>query len=84
MTDIAVKTSLLPESDYLQFADIGKRAAANQRSQGKGPPFVRVGKKIYYPLEGICDLIAKNTVTPKSAPTLIHGRRRIHSRTSAA
>ncbi len=75
MKDLAADHGLIPESDVMHLRGIAKRTLSNERSQGGGPPFVRLGKKVYYPLDGLRDYIAKNTVTPSSAPTLISPRK---------
>jgi hypothetical protein len=76
MIDIAAEAGLIPESDYLAFAKIGKRTAANQRSDGTSPPFVRVGKKIFYSRKGILEYLAARAVTHDNNATLVDAPRR--------
>lgn len=80
MTDLAADFGLVSEADAMHFRGVAKRTLSNERAQGKGPPFVRVGKKIYYPLDGLREYVAKNTITPVHSATLIHGRRRVRVR----
>jgi hypothetical protein len=51
------------------------RTLANWRYLGIGPPFVRVGKYIEYPIRGLKKWRDAMTVTPARAATLIHGQR---------
>ena len=52
-------------------------ALRNERAKGDGPPWIRFGKTVLYPLDGLREYLAANTVTPeRSPPTLIHGKPR--------
>ena len=42
--------------------------AARQRSEGAGPPYYRLGARIYYPLKELREYLAKRLVTPLSEP----------------
>jgi hypothetical protein len=74
--DFVADAGLITEGEYLAFTKISRRAAANQRSQGKAPPFVRIGRQIYYKRDGLLQWIKQKTVMPASAGTLIDGRKR--------
>lgn len=67
----------MPEEAYAKFRDVQVAALRNERAHGKGPPYTKVGRKIYYSVEGIRKYHAAHTVTPgASKSTLIDGVRR--------
>lgn len=76
MKELADTFGLATEAEANALLGINKRTAANHRSQGLGPPFVKLGKTIYYPVEGLRDYAAKRTVTPTPQPTLSTGSAR--------
>lgn len=39
----------------------------NQRAQGKGPPFIKIGSKVLYPLDEIERFEQANKITPAAA-----------------
>lgn len=49
----------MSEPDFLSSKELAKRwrlahqTLANWRHAGKGPPFIRVGGRVLYPIEGI-------------------------------
>lgn len=61
---------LVSEADYAKFRGKKLSSVRNERSKGEGPPFVKMGGVIKYPLAGIKAFIAANTVTPRHTPTL--------------
>jgi hypothetical protein len=78
---------LISEADYAAF--IGKTLASvrNERSAGRGPPFVRLTRTtIKYHLAAVKALVQSRTVTPLAEPTMIDARplRRRARRQSAA
>ena len=40
---------------------------ANMRSAGVGPPFIKIGSNVRYPLSGIEEYERKNTIDPGAA-----------------
>jgi hypothetical protein len=75
MSDIASDMDLIPVDEYLAFTKIARGTAANQRSRGFGPPWCKIGGKIFYSRAGLKAFIKANTVHPKAAKTLTSGRR---------
>jgi hypothetical protein len=49
-----------------------ERAKANY----KGPPYQRIGRKVFYPIDKLRAFLAAATVTQSRTPTLIDGKRR--------
>lgn len=69
----------------LDMADVNEVAALqnmtvdslrNQRNRGEGPPYTRIGSKVFYPLKSLRKYIAAQTITPKKTPTLVDGARK--------
>ena len=62
----------MSERAYLTSKELADRwrlsdqTLANWRSAGKGPPFVRVGSRVLYPIEGIeaCEKLASDWTIP--------------------
>jgi hypothetical protein len=55
--------------------DCTQGTLANWRSKGKGPPWVEIAGRIYYPDEGTRRYLAARVVEPeKLPPTLIQNR----------
>jgi hypothetical protein len=82
--DLQKRFDLVPESAFAALRGVDFRALSNERSQGKGPTFLRVGRQIFYPLKEIEKYLAACTVKPTRTPTLIDGvsRRRKSSATA--
>ena len=51
--DIRKDLSLYTEEEYLAFRGITRQAARNERSRGKGPKFIRAGRKVYYSRDAV-------------------------------
>jgi hypothetical protein len=59
---------------YLSSAELATRwrlnaqTLANWRHAGKGPPFIRVGSRVLYPIEGIeaCEKLASDWTDPNN------------------
>jgi hypothetical protein len=45
----------VPEEEYCKELDVSDRKARQDRQRGIGPPFVRIGRKIYYSRNGILE-----------------------------
>jgi hypothetical protein len=41
-----------PEDEIAEARGVGKRTLRAERQRGDGPPFVKMGKQILYPIEG--------------------------------
>lgn len=74
--NIVDELNLHPEAVVAQLRNVTRRTLANERSSGKGPPYVRLGRKIFYPKDGLKKFLAATTITPSRAPTLIDGKPR--------
>jgi hypothetical protein len=42
----------LPEDQIAEKRRVSKRTLRSERQRGDGPPYVKLGKQIYYPLDG--------------------------------
>ena len=58
-----------PDHDYLTSKELATRwrlsnqTLANWRHAGKGPPFIRVGARVLYPVDGINDFEQSESLT---------------------
>lgn len=66
---------LISEEEYAAFRGWILQSVRNERSLGKGPPFVKLGNTIKYFREGVKKFVAANTVTPERQPTFTEQRR---------
>jgi hypothetical protein len=73
--DLKTELGLIAESDLAELRDVQVSRLRNERSQGGGPPFTRIGKTVFYPIKGLRDYLAKQAVVPSRAATLIDGKR---------
>jgi hypothetical protein len=55
---------------------MAKGSLRNERARGDGPPFQRIGKKVFYPLKSLRKFLEDSTVTPSRASTLIDSKPR--------
>ena len=70
--ELKAKLAMFDEDDVLALRNLkSKQTLQNERSSGKGPPYVRIGNSIFYPIAKFKAYIAKNTVTPKRTATMI-------------
>lgn len=65
MNDIVQGIWLTPEQTATQLS-LSSRTLANWRAEGKGPTFVRLGRRIRYPRTEIERFVAKATVHIRS------------------
>jgi hypothetical protein len=70
------RLGLLEQSEVAALLTMTIPSLRNQRARNQGPPFTRICRKVFYPVEGLRQYFAAATVTPKPAPTLIDGKRR--------
>jgi hypothetical protein len=75
---------LISEEQYAAFVRKKISSVRNERSAGEGPPFVKLGKTIKYPLDGVRKHVVAKTVNPAGEPTLTDARRRRASRQHSA
>ncbi|MGO8858973.1 MAG: hypothetical protein ACLQO1_25240 [Steroidobacteraceae bacterium] len=71
--DIKRLLDLIDDHEFALLRGIGIGALANERSHGKGPPYQKTGRKIFYPLAEVRKFLTASTVHPVNAPTLIDG-----------
>jgi hypothetical protein len=77
--DLQKRCDLVDETEFALLRGVKVSALRNERSRNQGPPFVPVGRKIYYPFTGVKAYLEARTVRPATTPTLIHGNRRRRS-----
>jgi hypothetical protein len=71
--DLIQHFRLVAEEKFAALRRTKISALQNERALGNGPPFVRVGRAVYYSLGEIEKYLAACTVKPSRAPTLIDG-----------
>jgi hypothetical protein len=84
--DLKTKLGLIEESEVAAMRDMTIPSLRNERAKGKGPPYQRIGRKVFYPLDKLRAHLAAATITPSCAPSLIDGdrkRRQIQAKTAA-
>lgn len=54
----------LPEDQIAEKRKVSKRTLRSERQRGEGPPYVKDGKRIYYPLDGFRDWLKARTHQP--------------------
>jgi hypothetical protein len=75
-TELKAQLGLLDEAEVCALLNMKLVSLRNQRHRDQGPPWTRLGREVFYPIEKMRAYIAAQTVTPSSAPTLIDGKRR--------
>jgi hypothetical protein len=73
LADLKKRFDLIEEPAFAALRDVDNRALSNERSQGKGPAYMRVGRKIYYPAAEIKKYLDGCLVKQTRKPTLIDG-----------
>jgi hypothetical protein len=74
--DLKSRFEVAEETDVAALFKMTLPSLRNQRAKGLGPPYQRVGRKVFYPIAALKKYMAAQTVTPKRAPTLIDGARK--------
>jgi hypothetical protein len=84
--DLKIQLGLVAEADVAALQDMTIASLRNQRAREPytGPPYQRVGKKIFYPLDQLKKYLAASTVTPSRSRTLIDGDGKRGARSGAA
>lgn len=62
------------EIDYATFRRVKISTLRNERCRGLGPPFVRIGRQVCYPIKATSDFHAGQVITRKR-PTAAGSRR---------
>jgi hypothetical protein len=83
-SDVPLKDrlGLISESEFAALRRVKISALWNERSLGKGPTFLRVGRAIYYPIKEIEKYLAGCTVKPARAMSTIVGVPSRHGKSS--
>jgi hypothetical protein len=71
--DLKAHLGLAEESDVAALRGMSIPSLRNERARGKGPPYQRIGRKVFYPLDNLRKYLAAATVTPRRSPTLVDG-----------
>lgn len=82
--DLKNTLGLIEETEVASLLEMTLPSLRNQRARNQGPPFVRMGRKVFYPLDKLRAYLAASTVTPNRTPTLIDGDRKRRSKSGAA
>jgi hypothetical protein len=82
----ALKATLgvLEESEVAALLNLTLPSLRNRRARHEGPPFQKIGKKVFYPLDKLRAYLKAATVTPKRAPSLLDGNRKSKRRARSA
>lgn len=81
-TQLDEQFGLIDEVDYAAFLKKTLPSLRNDRSAGKGPPYVKIGNKVWYRRADVLAFVSASLVQPRPAPTMINGRparRRAHT-----
>jgi hypothetical protein len=82
--DLKTQLGLIHESEVAAFRGLKIISLRNERARGKGPPYQRIGKKVFYPFDELKRFMAASTVKPTAKSTLIDGNRQRSPRTELA
>jgi hypothetical protein len=63
-------------AELANFRRVGEKTLANERAKGEGPPYIKAGRTILYPLDELREWMVANTVHPAPTPTLADAPRR--------
>jgi hypothetical protein len=74
--DLAAELDLVTEEAVAVLRDVTIPALRNERSKGIGPPFVRLGREVYYLKSGLIALVRASTIMPRETATLVDGKHR--------
>jgi predicted DNA-binding transcriptional regulator AlpA len=82
---LADELGLVDEHAVAALRGIKIQSLRNERSDGRGPRYVKLGARVMYELSAVREYVAQHTVDPRSAaPTLIDGPPRRRARQAAA
>lgn len=84
LKELKERLGLLEETEVAALLAMTIPSLRNQRARNQGPPFTRLGRRVFYPIRDLQAFLAKSTVRPKSAPSLIDGKRRRERRAATA
>lgn len=78
--DLKTQLGLVEESEVAALREMTIASLRNERAKGKGPPYQRIGRKVFYPIDKLRAHLAAATITPSRARSLIDGDRKRRSR----
>jgi hypothetical protein len=64
MYESTILAGYAPEDEIAKARGVGKRTLRAERQRGMGPPFVKIGKQILYPIEGFRNWLKANERHP--------------------
>jgi len=76
MSTLAADLDLVTEQDYASLRGVELATLRNERAKKIGPPFVVLGRVVYYPKSAIMDLIKASTRLAEPKATLINPKPR--------
>jgi hypothetical protein len=84
--DLKNTLGLVEEAEVAALLHMTLPSLRNQRARlpYKGPPYQKLGNKIFYPLDQLKKHLAASTVTPSRSRTLIDGDGKRRGRSGAA
>jgi hypothetical protein len=84
--DLQSQLGLVAEAEVAALQRMTMASLRNQRAREPytGPPYQRIGKRIFYPLSELKKYLSASTVTPSRARTLIDGNGKRRGRSGAA
>jgi hypothetical protein len=76
-SDLKQMLGMWDEHEAAAFRGCGVAHLRNERARRIGPPYTKIGQKVFYPIDGLRKFLQKNTVDPLKRPlTLIDGKPR--------
>lgn len=73
-TELKNQLGLLEEAEVAALLNMTLPSLRNQRARNQGPPYIRISRKVFYPLDKLRAHLAAATVTPRRTPSLIDGK----------
>lgn len=68
-----MQATMLTEEQLANILNISPRTLQMQRQNGRGIPFVKIGKSVRYDVNTVQDFIQRNNCTSTSIPQFKHG-----------
>jgi hypothetical protein len=74
--DLKTRLEMADEDDVAALQGMTLPSLRNQRARGDGPPYQRIGRKVFYPIKSLQKYLAASTVTPRRPASSIDGSRK--------
>jgi hypothetical protein len=71
--DLKNELNVAEEADVALLRGMTIQSMRTERARGMGPPYQKMGRKVFYPIPALRKFLAASTITPKRASTLIDG-----------